>query len=128
VPWVLQADTKYPAWEAIFDELSVKYGTRTVTPEDAFDMVELGQAVLVDVRPQSEFDKVSAKAEVGWEGVGGRVKWGGTGLGWSWGRRHPRASAGRLQVLEWCGVSVVSERVPVAFLLMWAAASRTPLP
>lgn len=53
----LQADVKYPAWESIYAELSGKYGTRTVSPEEAYDMAQLGNAVVIDVRPKEDFDK-----------------------------------------------------------------------
>lgn len=59
----LQADAKYPSWESIYAELSGKYGTRTVTPEEAFDMAQLGNAVVIDVRPKEDFDK--ARGAVG---------------------------------------------------------------
>lgn len=59
-----QADAKYPGWERIFGELSNKYSTRTVNAEQAFDMVGMGKAVLIDVRPQEDHDKGAPKGSI----------------------------------------------------------------
>ncbi|KAL4448389.1 hypothetical protein ABPG75_005608 [Micractinium tetrahymenae] len=60
----VKADAKFPAWEAIYAQLTGKYGTRTVSPEEAFDMAQLGKAVVIDVRPREDFDKGRPKGAV----------------------------------------------------------------
>jgi hypothetical protein len=52
----IQTD-KYPAWEVIYAELT-SAGVQTVSAEDAFDMSELGKAVVVDVRPTQDHQQV----------------------------------------------------------------------
>ena len=47
----------YPGWEEIFRQLAAAK-TRSVSPEEAFDMSEMGQAVLIDVRPREDYEKV----------------------------------------------------------------------
>lgn len=57
-PSMLHLQTeKYPAWDVISKELTAA-GVQTVGAEAAFDMSELGKAVLVDVRPQTDHEQV----------------------------------------------------------------------
>ncbi|KAI3426298.1 hypothetical protein D9Q98_008671 [Chlorella vulgaris] len=54
---------KYPAWDVISKELTAA-GMQTVGAEAAFDMSELGKAVLVDVRPQTDHEQAHPKGSV----------------------------------------------------------------
>lgn len=46
---------KYPAWESISYELNQKYGVSSIPPQKALDMMNSGEAVLVDVRPKESY-------------------------------------------------------------------------
>ncbi|PSC70446.1 rhodanese-like domain-containing chloroplastic [Micractinium conductrix] len=59
-----ETDTRYPSWEVISTDLTQKHGVRSVGAEEAFDMVELGQAVFIDVRPQAEHDEGHPRGSV----------------------------------------------------------------
>ncbi|KAI7837943.1 hypothetical protein COHA_008249 [Chlorella ohadii] len=58
-----QADTKYPGWEVIYRDLTAA-GIPSLTPEEAFDEVELGRAVLIDVRPPEDHEKAHPRGAV----------------------------------------------------------------
>lgn len=53
----------YPGWEEIFRQLAAAK-TRSVSPEEAFDMSEMGQAVLIDVRPREDYEKAHPKGAI----------------------------------------------------------------
>lgn len=48
---------KYPAWESISPELTIKYNIEAVGVEQAKDLVAAGSAVLVDVRPVEQYEE-----------------------------------------------------------------------
>ena len=64
-PAVVQAASggKYPSWDVIYAELA-RAQTVTLQPEDAFDAVELGRAVLIDCRPAEDFEKAHPRGAV----------------------------------------------------------------
>ena len=59
----VQADTKLPPWNAIYADLTAA-GVDSLSPEDAFDMSELGKAVVIDVRPKQDHEQAHPKGAV----------------------------------------------------------------
>lgn len=54
---------KLPPWESISAQLS-ETGIASLSPEAAYDAVELGKAVLIDVRPASDHEKAHPKGSI----------------------------------------------------------------
>lgn len=48
---------KYPAWEGIQYELTQKYNIKSVPPQQVMEMVQSGEALLVDVRPKETHEE-----------------------------------------------------------------------
>jgi rhodanese-related sulfurtransferase len=55
---------KYPAWESISYELNQKYGVSSIPPQKALDMMNNGEALLVDVRPKESYDEGHSKGAI----------------------------------------------------------------
>ncbi|KAK9835199.1 hypothetical protein WJX81_005156 [Elliptochloris bilobata] len=51
------ADVRLPRWEDIHRVLTVDENLQSVSPEQAAELVESGDFVLIDVRPQADYDK-----------------------------------------------------------------------
>jgi hypothetical protein len=61
IPADARWETTYPRWESIHDQLVKKYGMPSISPQDAAQMIESGQAVLVDVRLSNDWEAAHPK-------------------------------------------------------------------
>lgn len=60
-----QWKSTYPAWESsLYRDLTAKYGVTSVSPQQAAEMLESGQAVLLDVRLEEDHAEAHPKGAI----------------------------------------------------------------